>query len=448
MSFGYFEMQKSKLEDYYLRRKLKILGITPFIWSGGSVPSLYEVQEEFVKMGHEVHLVAPSVNPLMLSSKKSFDRTTSKIFVRRFRFPSSLCSYIERFQSTLKMNSKSYFFVGGIKATILFFFFTLLSIIKTWEITKKVRPDVIYGHTYLGVFPAFLASKICRVPCVTRCYGVFVPGITDSKDALRVSVFRFLINPGILFLRIPTDLVIITNDGTGGNEVAKKIGVHPNKIRFWRNGINKRAAQIHFDKRKIREKIGISADNKVIVSVSRLVGWKHVDRIINAIPYIVAKYPDVMCLIVGEGPEKDKLKRMSNELGVGKYVKFIGGVSHDEVFDYLGISDICVFLYDSANVSNSLLEAMICGKCVVTLNNGWTEEIIKNRENGIILDKTELKRLPDIIVELLDNPKSISKLGKNAQEYALANLQTWRERADMEIKEIQNLVDRRRVGEK
>lgn len=420
--------------------KLKILGVTPFVWSKGAVPSLYEVQEEFAKMGHEVHLVAPDINPFMLSSKKSFDKSTSKIFVHHFRFPHRFCSYFEKLQSTLKTNSKAYFLVGAVKVIILFFFFVLLGIIKTWKVAENVVPDVIYGHTYIGVLPAFLVSRIRKIPCVTRCYGVPIQGITDSKDALKVSTLNLLISPNILFLRIPTDMAIITNDGTGGYGVAKRIGVSPSKIRFWRNGINKQVARIHFDKRKIRKKIHISPDIKIITSINRLVDLKRVDRIITAMPSIVAKYPKVICLIIGEGPERDKLEKLSHELGMGAYVRFIGEVSHREVFEYLSISNIFVALSDLSNVSNSMLEAMICGKCIMALDMGWTSEVIKDGENGILVDKDELEYLPNVIVGLLNNPEFGLKLGKNVQTHAFANLWAWKERAEVEIKEVQKLV--------
>ena len=419
---------------------MKILGITPFVWSKGGIPSLYEIQEEFAKLGHEVHLVAPDINPLMLSSKKSFDKKNSKIFVHRFKLPFSLCAYLERLQSTVKTGSKAYFLIGAIKVATLFFSFTLLSLAESLEIAKKVKPDVVYSHTYLSTMAAFLVSRILGVPHVMRIYGTAVLGITDSKNILRISPFRLLASPDALFLRIPADLVIITDDGTGGDKVAERVGVSPSKIRFWRNGINKHMAQIHFDNLEIRKKLHIPPDKKIILSISRLVDWKRVDRIIASLSKVVTQYPNVICLLIGEGPEREKLEKMRDELGLIDYVKFVGEVSHEKVWEYLSISDICIFLYDLSNVSNSLLEAMVCGKCVVALNTGWTGEIVKDGKNGILLDKTELPRLPDIIVGLLNNPKFITKLGRNAQTYALANLQTWRERAEMEIKEIKSLV--------
>jgi len=99
-------------------------------------------------------------------------------------------------------------------------------------------------------------------------------------------------------------------------------------------------------------------------------------------------------------------------------------------------------LNDLSNVGNPLLEAMKCGKCVVTLNTGATAEIIKNDENGILLDIDNINNLPNIIIQLLNDDKSRDRLGHNARKYALEHFQTWDERIQMEIKFVEKLYSK------
>jgi len=194
-----------------------------------------------------------------------------------------------------------------------------------------------------------------------------------------------------------------------------------------------------FDIGKFKESIGVSKDKKVILAVSRLVKWKRVDRIINAIPLVISKYNNVIFMIVGDGDDKAYLENLVEKLNIKDYVKFIGAVPHNEVKYYMNAADIFISTNDLSNVSNSLLEAMKCGKCVVTLNTGETSEIIKNNENGILLDVNYINNLPNVIIQLLNDEKLRNKLGRNARKYALENFLTWDQRIKMEIKFIEEL---------
>ena len=96
-------------------------------------------------------------------------------------------------------------------------------------------------------------------------------------------------------------------------------------------------------------------------------------------------------------------------------------------------------MYDISNVGNPLLEAMVCGKCIITFDVGDTHRLIRNGENGILLILDQLKQLPSIIVELLKNDKKRDLLSKNALEFADKNFWTWDERIEKEIEGITEL---------
>lgn len=97
-------------------------------------------------------------------------------------------------------------------------------------------------------------------------------------------------------------------------------------------------------------------------------------------------------------------------------------------------------LYDISNVGNPLLEAMLIGKAIVTLNVGDTKNLISHEKTGLLLSLEEIDKLPQKVIDLLRNPSKTSKLGENAREFALQHFWTWEERIKREIIEVEKLL--------
>ncbi|WP_368731575.1 glycosyltransferase family 4 protein [Calderihabitans maritimus] len=252
----------------------------------------------------------------------------------------------------------------------------------------------------------------------------------------------------VLGLKIPTDLVIMTNDGTQGNRVLEQLGVKTDRVRFWINGVDWELFEVMPDKDEARRNLGI--DRKwVLLTVSRLIGWKRVERSIRALPEVVKEYSDVILIVVGDGPERAYLEKLTKELGMENHVRFEGAVGRKEIPKYFAAADIFLSLYDWSNVGNPLLEAMMAGKCIVTLNNGDTGKFIENGYNGVLLEYEELQKLPEVIKRLLADEGCRKQLGKNARRFAKEYFWTWQERMDAEVKEVSNLIkqwERRKIG--
>ena len=178
----------------------------------------------------------------------------------------------------------------------------------------------------------------------------------------------------------------------------------------------------------------------VLLTVSRLAGWKCVDRSIQALPNVLRRFSSTILIVVGDGPERERLERLALEVGVRDHVRFEGAVPHSEIPKYLAAADIFLSFYDLSNVGNPLLEAMMAGKCIITLNNGDTARFVKDGDNGILLEYSELVQLPDVIVRLLADSEEKNRLGANARRFAEKNFWDWEERMDKEIEDVEALL--------
>lgn len=121
-------------------------------------------------------------------------------------------------------------------------------------------------------------------------------------------------------------------------------------------------------RQNIREKLGL-VDKKIILNICRLIPRKRVDLAIRAFHRIVPKYPDLILVIGGTGPEEANLKNLAAKVGVNDGVKFIGFVPDDDLWDYYLASDVFLSL-DWADFGISAYEALALQRKVV-----WSTEI-------------------------------------------------------------------------
>ncbi|HYT15723.1 MAG TPA: glycosyltransferase family 4 protein [Burkholderiales bacterium] len=133
----------------------------------------------------------------------------------------------------------------------------------------------------------------------------------------------------------------------------------------------------------VRSALGAAPEDFLIVSVGRLVGWKGVRVVLEAI----ASLPErIRHLVIGEGPELDNLSRQAQRAGIGHRVRFLGRVRHAEL--PLLLSQCDLFVQPSIGEEAfgiSVAEAMACGLPVFASNNGGLPEIVVEEETGRLL---------------------------------------------------------------
>jgi glycosyltransferase involved in cell wall biosynthesis len=118
----------------------------------------------------------------------------------------------------------------------------------------------------------------------------------------------------------------------------------------------------------IKKKLGLGG-RRIILSICRLIPRKRVDLAIRAFQVIAGKYPDLILVIGGTGPEETNLKNLAAGAGPGERVKFIGFVPDEDLWDYYLAADLFVSL-DWADFGISAYEALALQKKIV-----WTTEI-------------------------------------------------------------------------
>lgn len=161
-----------------------------------------------------------------------------------------------------------------------------------------------------------------------------------------------------------------------------------------------------------------------IISTSRLIGFKNVISIIEALQLVPSSYK-INCVIIGSGPEKQKIQKLSSESPHS--IIFKEHLSRNEVLQELANSDIFISpsLRDACNLS--LLEAMAIGLPVICLN--WSGMAISTDDScAIRLPVTDPKQMPQdmaaAIIKLIENPQLREQLG-NAGRKRIKEVFNW-----------------------
>jgi glycosyltransferase involved in cell wall biosynthesis len=159
-----------------------------------------------------------------------------------------------------------------------------------------------------------------------------------------------------------------------------------------------------------------------ILFVGRLVERKGVEYLIRAFAEVVREVPSEL-VIVGKGPEKERLHQLTEGLNLSQKVHFKGWVSQDELEQLYNQCNVFVLpaIIDSKGDTEGLgvvlLEAMSYMKPVVASNLGGITDIVKDRDTGLLVNEKDTNGLSEAIKAALTNPALAESLGKRGYEH-------------------------------
>lgn len=163
---------------------------------------------------------------------------------------------------------------------------------------------------------------------------------------------------------------------------------------------------------EVRHRFGIPPDAFLIVSVGRLVGWKGLHDIIDALGGI----PNAHYLAIGGGPERKALEHQAARLGASGRVHFAGETEHHALPGLLNAADI--FVQPSIGEEAfgiSVVEAMACGLPALVSDQGGLREIVRDGDCGRLLPPGNVVAWRKAIADLSSNPALLRQLGAAAR---------------------------------
>jgi glycosyltransferase involved in cell wall biosynthesis len=410
------------------------------VWAlpgSGGAPSLYRTLRAYGERGHRVTFVSSTIgaNAALPDGRLRGDPPTTPpripgVTFERFHLPSLQESRLPLPGLAARADQKLRFAL----------LFPRLAARRAETLLASERIDLLYAYEVHGALAAGRLRRRVRLPTVARFQGTVIHP-TLSRPLARLRRYE-----EVQALRLPADLYIMTDDGTQGDEVLARLNpASQGKVRFWRNGLDldrlrppapeERAAQ--------RGALRIPDGAFVMVTASRLAGWKRIDRALAALPQVLRSTPNALLLIVGDGEERANLERQARALGVADRVRFAGAVAHERVVDYMHAADAFLALADLSNVGNPLLEAIACGLPAVAVDAGDTRSLVRDGDTGRLLASGAPDDVARAAVDLARDAAERRRLGEGARRYAEAHFWTWQARLEAELEEVERLVGER-----
>ena len=275
----------------------------------------------------------------------------------------------------------------------------LQSFIAPFKLKKVIGDTDIYktNQMYGSWFPITL-KLIRNKPLIVRTgFDLYSFGKKQNKKNTKLFFYFMLTQIAILF----SSLYFVTSKTDHDYLLKKYLWLNKKKLKIRPNWVSETSY----------ENIENRAADKVL-SVGRLEGQKNMKGLIKEF-----RDSDIVIDIVGDGSEREDLKKLANELNVN--VNFLGLVKYDELLDLYKNYKYFVLYSDFEGHPKSLIEAMSRGCICFVKGNENTKEIIQHNFNGFIID--ELKEsVPSFLSNKLRIKEEIS-ISKKAYEFSINN---------------------------
>lgn len=166
----------------------------------------------------------------------------------------------------------------------------------------------------------------------------------------------------------------------------------------------------------LRKKNGWQKDT-VLISIGRLAPEKNWDTLLHAFARLLPEHPRLRLVLIGDGPGREDLEHLADELGVANRVTFVGALPFDEIPAYLKAADIFTFASVTETQGLATIEAMAAGLPVVAVDASGTRDIVKHGKQGFLVDN-DADALAKGIRRLVADPEKMGRFRENALKRA------------------------------
>ncbi len=386
--------------------------------------SFFLAPQSLVQAGHEVHISMPAGGDVPLSTPAAGQAVAEYHGMKLHRY---------RFAIDFMPKSSNPFYIH-LSRPLRYLYYMALAFPSGLLAARRVRPNVVVGYGAWGAPVAALVARSLGLPNVTRLFGQSLP---PGPSMTPREWLRCLLNyPEVVAFLTPCSRLIVCDDGSAGDKVARRLGVPQSRLSFWRNGVDKTLFHPPENKGDAKTELGVDPDVPVILSVARLDREKHHERLVAALPEVLRRSPRARTFIVGDGPERGFLEGEAARLGVGSAVELTGAIAKEKLPRFYKACDVFVSMSDRTNIANPTLEAMCCGACVVALDAGNTAGVIADGETGRLVTSVDPETLGRVLAELLEDEGMRARLGAGAARCADSIVPTVEQRAHMEAEAV------------
>lgn len=270
---------------------------------------------------------------------------------------------------------------------------------RLWRTIARFRPQIVHTHLQSANLYGRLAARLAGVPVI----------VCTEHNVYRAKARRYVVVERAL-ARV-TDAIVAVSEQVRGF-LSEQLGVAVEAIRMIPNGVAMPAA----DPARVAalsERLDLPDGHVVVGTVASLTPKKGHAYLVEALALLAAR--DVPCTLVlaGDGPMRPAIEQLAERLGVSSRVRLLGEA--ERVADVLELTDIFVLPSLVEGMPLALLEAMRVGRAVVATRVGGVPELVRDGDNGVLVEPADAEALADAIAALAADPARRDHLGDRAR---------------------------------
>ncbi|KAF1305388.1 glycosyltransferase family 4 protein [Enterococcus saccharolyticus] len=249
-------------------------------------------------------------------------------------------------------------------------------------IAKELELDLIHTHTEFGAgMLGKMVGKKMHIPVIHTyhtMYEDYLHYIAKGKvlRPVHVKYFSRMFANHSTGVVCPSERVIEKLESYG---VIRPMRIIPTGIEIEKF---KRPDITETMKQELRHSLDVQDDQLMVLSLSRISYEKNIQAIIYGLPEVIEALPNVRLVIVGKGPYKEELEELVHELGLDKYVRFVGEVANEEVALYYQAANYFVSASTSETQGLTYTEAMAAGTQMIVEGNDYLNNLISHPSLG------------------------------------------------------------------
>ncbi len=298
-----------------------------------------------------------------------------------------------------------------------------LSFLKVASLLRRHRIDVIHTHNTQPFVDGTLGALLAGVRTI-----VHTDHARDFPDRRRYMVAEWAVSHFAY-------RVVGVSDHTSAN-LSRFEKIPPRKIETIPNGIDSSMFDVAVDVEHKRHELQIPAGTTVIGIGVRLAEQKGICYLLQALPVIVRRFPQVMLVIAGEGPLAEELRAQARSLGLEPHVRFLG--PRIDVPELLKVFDLYVLPSLWEGLPMVLLEAMAAGCPIVATDVGGISSAIEHGSNGLLVKPADPESLAQAIIRLVADPALRQNMARAGRRVFLERFS-----ADVMTRRYERLYQRR-----
>lgn len=275
------------------------------------------------------------------------------------------------------------------------------------QVAAEVRPDILHAHSpVLNAIPALRVGRRQGIPVVYEVRAFWEDAAvtlgTSSEGGLRYRLTRWLETRALR----QADAVTTICEGLRGDIAAR--GIPADRITVIPNAVNVEefSGGAPADP-ALAASLGLTG-KAVLGFLGSFYSYEGLHDLLQAMPQMLSGNPDIRLLLVGGGPEEDRLKDLAGKLAIEDKVVFTGRVPHAEVQKYYDMVDVLVYPRVPVRLTELVtplkpLEAMALNKVMVASDVGGHRELIRDGETGNLFAAGDIDDLAGTILRVLGN---------------------------------------------